>query len=350
MNPSLDPPNNPNKAQACMIVLCGIPGSGKTTVATALAAAAEASGTTTITVIHFDKQDGELVEEFDPEQWKKDREASLEAVSKALMSSNTEINYTNTATSSDNNSSVNKNKGRNLVIVDDTMHYRSMRAECWRIARSTGAAYLYSHIKCPIERALERNNHRPRGQRVPEEILKRTASIFEPPEENQQCAYDTERYRVMLDLEDGVLIEGEANSSSKITSGNALWCRVEAAWGAPAPAPFDEEAEELRIVEARKVTEGSLIHQVDVQTRKYLSEILSSIAQKEEQEAEESGDGGGGSGAKEEKKKRAEALNKARRQALDTFRSEFLDKECSSERAYEVIEEFKTYCRDYLAS
>ncbi|KAL4541081.1 hypothetical protein Ndes2437B_g05471 [Nannochloris sp. 'desiccata'] len=295
-----------------MLVLCGIPGSGKSTIAAALAAVAEASGTL-VTLVDFDKQAGDFLEDFDPEKWKKHRATSLQAVSQALESlkqnenSNSDIDAITTTIcfSSTNDRTI---KTRNhIVIVDDTMHYRSMRAECWRIARAAGAAYIHAHINCPLETALERNELRPPGQRVPEEVLRRTAAIFEPPEENQHCPYDSDTYKVLLDIEESFEIQKKKSSDirSKI-NGKALWSRVEDAWGPPAPAPFDEKADEARIAEARR-------------------------------------------GGKQEKKNIAEDLNRERRRVLERFRTEVSEKKVDTpyEHASELIKGFEKYCRDY---
>ncbi len=326
-----------------MLVLCGIPGSGKSTIAAALAAASKTANSPAVFLFDFDKPTGDLLAEFDPEKWKQDRASSLLAVFQALSSLDGN-SYANTSTATSAATKVNQQQ---LIIVDDTMHYRSMRAECWRIARATGAAYLYSHIKCPIEVALERNSHRPAGQRVPEEVLKRTAAMFEPPEENQSCLYDSELYQVMLDTEEFQIDDGESSSASKKIDGKALLCRVEAAWGPPAPAPFDEEAEAERISEARKTTSESLLHQVDVQTRKYLTELLSSLSQQEQQEQEHV-ESWRGSGGGDKKKKMAGDLNKERRQVLEQFRAELVTNVCDDDRAHDMLEAFKNSCREYL--
>lgn len=330
-----------------MLVLCGIPGSGKSTIAAALAAVAEASGTL-VTLVDFDKQAGDFLEDFDPEKWKKHRATSLQAVSQALESlkqnenSNSDIDAITTTIcfSSTNDRTI---KTRNhIVIVDDTMHYRSMRAECWRIARAAGAAYIHAHINCPLETALERNELRPPGQRVPEEVLRRTAAIFEPPEENQHCPYDSDTYKVLLDIEESFEIQKKKSSDirSKI-NGKALWSRVEDAWGPPAPAPFDEKADEARIAEARRGTAESLLHHVDVQTRKYVTEVLSSFSS--------SSSSSSPAGGKQEKKNIAEDLNRERRRVLERFRTEVSEKKVDTpyEHASELIKGFEKYCRDY---
>ena len=369
MEPSKESSNPSNQARCCMLVLCGIPGSGKTTIAAALAAAAEASGTS-VTSINFDTHPAERlsftdpVEDFNPEKWKADRAASLHAVSQALLSSTNTLEKSSDAATT---AATNISNGKHLVIVDDTMHYRSMRAECWHIARTTGAAYLYSHIKCPLEIALERNNNRPPGQRVPEHVLKRTAAIFEPPEEktSQSCPYDSEKYRVVLHTEkvENIVssseIFSEENEDEKM-DGEVLWACVKAAWGPPAPAPFDEEAEEARISLARKATEENLLHQVDVQTRKHLTEVLSSINQQQHQQGSGNDDGDSGDRGftflitKEEKKKIAEELNIERRRVLDNFRSklllknELIKEEMWTKHAKEIVDAFEKQCREYI--
>jgi tRNA uridine 5-carbamoylmethylation protein Kti12 len=325
-----------------MLVLCGIPGSGKSTIAAALATAAKATGTL-VTLVDFDKQAGDLLEEFDPEKWKKYRATSLESIAQALDSSqrkisNSEAASATTTASSSSSSFINDSTmktRKHLLIIDDTMHYRSMRAECWRIARATGAAYLHAHIKCPLERALERNQLRPPGQRVPEKVVRRTAAIFEPPEENQHCLYDSDAYKVLLDIEDSVPNKENGSDLKSLQSGWALWTQVDVAWGPPTPAPFDERAEKSRITEARRNTAESLLHHVDVQTRKYLTEVVSSSSSI--------------AGGKQARRKIAEDLNRERRHVLERIRTELSSKKFDiydDEHASEVIEGFQKFCRE----
>lgn len=64
------------KAQKCLLVLCGIPGAGKSSLAQAMAGLASAAGVAT-SIINFDDHlvqeadtDASATLEFDPEQWK----------------------------------------------------------------------------------------------------------------------------------------------------------------------------------------------------------------------------------------------------------------------------------------
>ena len=70
------------KARCCLLVLCGIPGAGKSKIAAALLSTAKAVGDVDACVVEFDKQ-GPLepttaasLQEFDPEKWKVREEVS----------------------------------------------------------------------------------------------------------------------------------------------------------------------------------------------------------------------------------------------------------------------------------
>jgi tRNA uridine 5-carbamoylmethylation protein Kti12 len=79
--------------------------------------------------------------------------------------------------------------GRVLVILDDTMHLRSMRRECWQLARSVSSAYVQIFVVSSLKQALNRNAQRPLEAQIPEHVIAKAATSFEDPR-NSSCEWD----------------------------------------------------------------------------------------------------------------------------------------------------------------
>ena len=182
------------------------------------------------------------------------------------------------------------------------MHYRSMREECWKIARATHAAYLQIHVTCPLRTAIERNNARDIHKRVPKEVIIRTAKVFEPPEYST-CVWDTWQSTIVLDGSDASFLPEKGIRLDC----EEIWAGIWAAWGGPAPEVLDKEAEEERIAVARHATAEDLIHGVDVATRQILTATLSQLLTESKNQ---------------DKAKIAAALNSYRRDLLAQLRTQ----------------------------
>ena len=70
-----------------------------------------------------------------------------------------------------------------LVILDDTMHYKSMRREAYRYAREFRAAFIVVHVDVSEEECWMRNSRRDDGDvlKVPREAFERLAAAFDRP-------------------------------------------------------------------------------------------------------------------------------------------------------------------------
>lgn len=71
--------------------------------------------------------------------------------------------------------------GNQLLLIDDTMHLRSMRLACYRIAAEEGASFVCLHVSAPLEVLLDRNAKRRGAARVPEASLRKIYAEIEPP-------------------------------------------------------------------------------------------------------------------------------------------------------------------------
>lgn len=149
--------------------------------------------------------------------------------------------------------------GRVLVILDDTMHLRSMRRECWQLARAASSAYVQICVVCSLKQALNRNSQRPPGSQIPEHVIAKAATSFEDPRYSS-CEWD--RNTIVIENE-----SFEADLSS-------VWHQILYAWREPAPKLFDHEAERRRVDRARVATANDSIHQLDLRMRRMLSQTL----------------------------------------------------------------------------
>jgi tRNA uridine 5-carbamoylmethylation protein Kti12 len=149
--------------------------------------------------------------------------------------------------------------GRVLVILDDTMHLRSMRRECWQLARAVSSAYVQICVVCSLKQALNRNAQRPLASQIPEHVIAKAATSFEDPQ-NSSCEWDRNT----------LVIENESFKADM----SSLWYQVLKFWREPAPKLFDHEAERRRVDIARGATANDSIHQLDLRMRRMLAQTL----------------------------------------------------------------------------
>lgn len=147
-----------------------------------------------------------------------------------------------------------------IVIMDDTMHYQSMRLQCWKMARLHRLCYCQVYMDCEYNACVGRNQERGENARVPDSIMERMRDIFERPGTQRPWDRLTVRFNIEFDNVD------------------ALWEVIRSKyWSTPAPAL---EAESQLDTMIRQVTAETCSHQVDILTRKALSESLNNVSRK----------------------------------------------------------------------
>ncbi|KAK9813223.1 hypothetical protein WJX72_010984 [[Myrmecia] bisecta] len=238
-------------ASACLLVLCGLPAAGKTTIAIALAAAAAGQSVKT-EVVCFDDAHPQgtgssesAIQAFDPTLWKASRQAAICKVQQLLSAPHT-------ASSTDGASG-----GQLLVIVDDNMQYRSMRHECFKLARAHQAAYVQIYLPVSLEEALQRNACREGPPRVPDQVICRMHEVLEPPE---PAKYDWEAASLSWPCGDA--------------SRHDLWHTIQRLWGPPVAAPPSVEAQAAQRRQAQAATQANLLHALDLHCRRAISAAI----------------------------------------------------------------------------
>lgn len=138
-----------------LLALCGLPSSGKSTLADAIRVAVRSKGPIVEVVRTDDWRDDTYYSEFVPEKEGEVRQAALAKVETLI------------------------GKGKS-VIHDDTNYYNSMRHELLEIAIDAKCAFGIIHVTTPIEEALKWNRERP-GTRIPEYVIQRISERFDRP-------------------------------------------------------------------------------------------------------------------------------------------------------------------------
>lgn len=180
-----------DESATTVVLLCGLPASGKSTLAHWLLTSCQDSKTT-VHHIEYDAVEGTLLEEkmanltsqkpsgqeerwndeFSREIWKQSRSHSLELLKKRL-----DLHATKTTT---------QHNKQQLIIMDDNFHLRSMRREVFRICQecvaendSTTIFFVILWLDVCKETCLQRNYKRTR--KVPDDVIERMHETLEAP-------------------------------------------------------------------------------------------------------------------------------------------------------------------------
>ena len=202
---------NTQQSRASILLLCGLPASGKSTVARyivhsykechgdcrLIGVGDELSTLTQMDVVasieydaiaeqasrqqhKFDSSGSLIFTTYDLEAWRMSRIAALNVLKNTL---------------SDHFSDFDKDKASLLIVMDDNFHLRSMRRDIYRIcqdflASSPGAVISFSvaYIATPLKVCLERNDLRIGKQHIPPDVLTRMDATIEPPDGSKSYA------------------------------------------------------------------------------------------------------------------------------------------------------------------
>jgi selenocysteine-specific elongation factor len=146
-------------SQSCpyLLILCGLPASGKTTTAKAIASLLEDKHGITTMVISSD--DFRNMLSYSSKGFNPERETSIKTLYEKAIATGLENGF--------------------LVISDDLNYYKSMRSDLRQIAKRSGSDYDIVFIDTPLEKAVNWNQER--GSPIPSSLIQDINQKFDPP-------------------------------------------------------------------------------------------------------------------------------------------------------------------------
>jgi len=256
------------RANAFVLVLSGLPGSGKTTLATRLKTrVVELEPTCEVVHACYDAYERaaraettssgeEGVGTFDPVVWKASRERAAEDVRRAIERAN--------AKSASNDGASMSGKSTTLVIVDDNMYYHGMRWKMFRDARYARACCATAHVVTrDVETTRVRNARREGDEVVSDEVFYRMWRAFEAP--------------VVTTPGDGAAFPAFRVETDDVVDVDKVWTTILELWGPPPPVPVTEAEREAERETARAETANSALHALDVRARAAVSAAVSTV-------------------------------------------------------------------------
>lgn len=218
-----------------LLVLCGLPAAGKSTLARALVAA---QGSTTLSPVVHCELDVLMGPDQDwsasaPGLWSAMRARALESLEQCVSASPPGA----------------------VVVVDDNMYYRSMRNRVCQLARAGRHSFATIHVTCPGAVAMERNAARDRP--VPVAVLQRMAARIEPPAPGEVSWEVT-----------SAVVDGCAPFELQLPIVAKLVYRARCC---PLHPLHDRQAEQNL---DRQTTISNAVHQCDLRLRRQLAQII----------------------------------------------------------------------------
>ncbi len=145
-----------------LLIICGLPSSGKTTVSKAVASLLEdKNGIPTMVISSDDYRD---MLSFSSKGFRPERETAVKNFYEKAIAAGLENGF--------------------LVISDDMNYYKSMRSDLRQIAKRAEADYDIVYVETPVEQALKWNQDR--GSPIPSTLIEEINQKFDPPKGEYQ--------------------------------------------------------------------------------------------------------------------------------------------------------------------
>jgi len=148
-----------------LVVLCGLPGAGKTTLANALSARITRSAVSIGSIFPFHRAVTVEYDAIHTDNFSDLRSEAEREIERELQ-----------------------NAG--VVISDDNQYYKSMRKPFKRMAQRYQSGYLLLYLQIPRDIAIKRNATRKEERQVPVDVIERMDRRLEVPDESECLALD----------------------------------------------------------------------------------------------------------------------------------------------------------------
>lgn len=144
-----------------------------------------------------------------------------------------------------------------VVIVDDNNYYRSMRYEYHQLAAKFYTGYLQIYVKCEVSEALLQNSSRPQSSRVPDIVITQMNTKFEDPCE----AWENSLTIGHIDLNDTEIL-------------NKIWNHIQNAVDSPVSTLKTLEEKKLASEQNKLRNDHNILHNIDKALRKRLNQCI----------------------------------------------------------------------------
>jgi len=151
-------------SQSCpyLLILCGLPSSGKTTISKNVASLLEDKhGISTMVISSDDFRD---MLSYSSKGFKPERETSVKILYEKTIATGLETGF--------------------LVISDDMNYYKSMRSDLRQLAKRAEADYDIVYVDTPVEQAIKWNQER--GSPIPSSLIEEINQKLDPPKGDYQ--------------------------------------------------------------------------------------------------------------------------------------------------------------------
>lgn len=278
-----------------VILLCGCPGTGKSSVATAISALLQDSR-----VLHFDDF------EVDKADW---TEGTFKLSRKAALSEFS--NYLG--------------HGNEYIIIDDIMYLRSMRHQIYTLTQQYDVPLIVFHLEVNLETALLRNQSRTEQFQINPDTIRAIYDNFEPPSGDKgSCDKISFHIDCNVDRESMLSsVKGIVENSLPTAIANRL-------------KQIDEEKEEQvrkgkEQYDSLMAAQTSVLQAIDLRLRRTVSSLMATMAQ--------------ASIDKKDIKVLGQALGNAKNNAIASYKEEHLNSvEKENEKEVDPITQAESLC------
>ncbi|AWP17871.1 L-seryl-tRNA(Sec) kinase isoform 3 [Scophthalmus maximus] len=269
------------RAPACLCVLCGLPATGKSTLARAVLCPAAQLGWRAA-VVPYDElipgqafqtraaEDGTRLQAMQTE-WKLHRQAVLQGIDLFLKTPDVSAEQRSSCQidgaawercihlllqqpgASDPSPS---DRAPLVFLLDDNFYYPSMRYEVYQLARKYSLGFCQVYLHCDLESCISRNQSRP--EPVPTEVIQEMVKRLEPPDPQRNS---WEAQSISLNTADG-------SSKCDIQRVTEL---ISSALRNPL-SPVEDNTEQKEADRLKCAT--SVVHQADQACRRLVSEAM----------------------------------------------------------------------------
>ena len=253
-----------SESGTCILVMIGLPGSGKTHFSLKLSESLEHFNIVHVCyddLIPLEKQKQLISEEG---AWKSEREKIVEAVD-MMMSDESEVETENKFYKQ-LKEKTKSGKEKTLFIIDDNNYLQSMRYVYYQLARkhTTGFAQLF--LSCPVLTAQKVNNTRSEAERVPDDVIETMNEKLEAPNPMKN-SWEAFSFTINVDESPGDSYNNEV-----------LEAVIESALKNPVEKVESSVTEEEREHD-RVVCNSSIVHQADKLLRMIVNKRMLSLKQ-----------------------------------------------------------------------